>query len=117
MRPRLSTALPLRRLSQRLIESCDAESSPPAALVFSAVRRLASSRPRLLECLRWGKRHGPLLREQFWRGLDLNRFTDDLIDAGEIGLSQASLAAGVTLKARHSLMEMLMNGSTTSVEL
>ena len=69
----------------------------------------------------WLLANGPLLREpcwlQFWRELDLNRSKDDLIDAGEIGLSQTLLAAGITLKARHSLIKMLMNGATTSDEL
>lgn len=69
----------------------------------------------------WLLANGPLLRErgwiEFWQGLDLNKSKDDLIDAGEIGLSQALLAAGITLKAHHSLVEMLMDGATTSDEL
>ena len=54
---------------------------------------------------------------QFWNRLDLNGSKDDLINAGELGLSQALLRANVRLQARHSLIDMLLDGNSTNSEL
>lgn len=69
----------------------------------------------------WLLANGPLLRQtcwlHFWQNLELGGFKDDLIDRGEIGLSQALLTGGVPLRARYSLIDMLLDGGTTSDEL
>ncbi|QNI83999.1 hypothetical protein SynPROS71_00160 [Synechococcus sp. PROS-7-1] len=55
--------------------------------------------------------------EQFWREFPINGSKDDLINQGELGLSQALLQAGFTVKARFSLIHMLLDESTTHGEL
>ena len=55
--------------------------------------------------------------KQFWNSFDLTGSKDDLINAGELGLSQALLRAGVVLEAKHSLIEMLLDGGSTDREL
>ena len=55
--------------------------------------------------------------KQFWDSFDLNGSKDDLINAGELGLSQALLRANVSLQARHSLVDMLLDGNSTNSEL
>ena len=55
--------------------------------------------------------------QKFWNSLDLSGSKDDLINAGELGLSQALLRAGVQLEAKHSLVGMLLEESSTHREL
>ena len=69
----------------------------------------------------WLLANGPLLTsnvwEHFWRGFILDDDKDDLIDKGEIGLSQALLSADVELRARHGLIAMLLDGEQISHRL
>lgn len=55
--------------------------------------------------------------QQFWRLFDLAGSKDDLINTGELGLSQALLGAGVRLEAQHSVVGMLLEDSSTNSEL
>ena len=55
--------------------------------------------------------------ERFWREFSITGSKDDLINQGELGLSQALLRAGLTVKARFSLIEMLLDETTTNGEL
>ena len=55
--------------------------------------------------------------EQFWREFAINGSKDDLINQGELGLSQALLQAGFTVKARFSLISMLLDESSTNEDL
>lgn len=54
---------------------------------------------------------------RFWLRLSVDGSKDDLIDQGEIGLSQTLLAAGVTLKPEFSLVEGLMRDPGMAEEL
>ena len=53
----------------------------------------------------------------FWQSFDLTGSKDDLINSGELGLSQELLRVGVHLEAQHSLVEMLLENSSTNSEL
>ena len=65
--------------------------------------------------------NSPLIRNpswlQFWQQLDLLGSKDDLINQGEIGLSQAMINAGVKTWARYSLIHMLLDQPETGAEL
>ena len=69
----------------------------------------------------WLLANGALLTspvwESFWRGFNLDGDKDDLIDNGEIGLSQALLSADVVLRARYGLISMLLDGEHISHRL
>ena len=51
--------------------------------------------------------------QQFWQSFDLTGSKDDLINSGELGLSQELLRVGVHLEAQHSLVEMLLENIGT----
>ena len=55
--------------------------------------------------------------QQFWNSFDLTGSKDDLINSGELGLSQELLRVGVHLEAQHSLVGMLLEESCTNNEL
>ncbi|QNG27785.1 hypothetical protein [Synechococcus sp. HK01-R] len=69
----------------------------------------------------WLLANGCLLRSKAWRSfwpqLALDGHKDDLINQGEIGLSQALLKAGVALRARHGLIAMLVAGEELDQQL
>ena len=69
----------------------------------------------------WLLANGALLTspvwKKFWRGFALDLDKDDLIDKGEIGLSQALLSADVELRARNGLIAMLLDGEHISHRL
>ena len=54
---------------------------------------------------------------QFWARFDINGSKDELIDRGEIGLSQMALKSGVKIFVRHSLMGSLLTVKTMKREL
>jgi hypothetical protein len=54
---------------------------------------------------------------RFWLGFSLNGSKDDLINHGEIGLSQALLAAGVQLRPAYPLVQGLLEDSAMAEEL
>ena len=53
----------------------------------------------------------------FWQELAIDGSKDDLINQGEIGLSQTLLNAGFIVKAHFSLINMLLNESISNKEL
>ena len=55
--------------------------------------------------------------KNYWQEFSINGSKDDLIDRGELGLSQTLLRAGFTVKARFSLISMLLDDSTTNEDL
>lgn len=69
----------------------------------------------------WLEANGPLLASpawrQFWQGLPITGDKDTLIDAGEVGLSQALLWAGVELRARYPLLAGLLHDPAMALEL
>ena len=55
--------------------------------------------------------------QHFWQSFDLKGSKDDLINKGELGLSQALLRACVLLEAQYSIVGMLLEDSSTDREL
>ena len=74
----------------------------PPAVVLAASERGPTDKPRV----------GGL-----WSSFALDSDKDALIDKGEIGLSQVLLSANVELRARHGLIEMLLDGEHISQRL
>ena len=54
---------------------------------------------------------------RFWLNYSIDGSKDDLINRGEIGLSQALLAAGVELRPAYPLVEGLLTDSAMAAEL
>ena len=54
---------------------------------------------------------------RFWLGYPVDGSKDDLINQGEIGLSQALLAAGVELRPAYSLVNGLLTDQAMATEL
>ena len=55
--------------------------------------------------------------DEFWGEFDINGNKDELIDRGEIGLSQMALNNGVRVWARYSLLESLLTVRNVKTEL
>jgi hypothetical protein len=91
------------------------EESVLAGLTDSAQRACYHLQSFCLHANRALLQHPAWLR--FWLGFSLNGSKDDLINHGEIGLSQALLTAGVQLRPAYPLVQGLLEDSAMAEEL
>jgi len=101
---------------QAWVEAEEAAAQPVlAGLTDSAQRSCYHLQSFLLYANRALLQHPAWLR--FWLGFSLAGSKDDLINNGEIGLSQALLAAGVQLRPAYPLVQGLLSDPAMAEEL
>ena len=113
--PLLAPAALLRQLEAWVSEGESCPEPVLAGLTDSAERDRYHLQSFCLHANRALLQHAAWLR--FWLGFSLDGSKDDLINQGEIGLSQALLAAGVQLRPAYPLVQGLLEDPAMADEL